>query len=315
MSDHIIFKKRFYKSIFVGSAVACTLLLWKTYLTSHRVKAKERPSTPLEELNKIFTEQYTKAANNYWNSAIKNGFIIKEKFRSISLFHNGTESEAQNSIPEMYHELKMFAHIPLATYFLIKNSSNLADDVLTNYLYQLNNLKAPDSFGLEVNQTIDRIISESKNILGKETGEKGSVDSKMLKNFCQNLNKDLSTLLNMAATAHLNRLHEIVQHWKEQYNFNPQDPSVKVLLIGPRSNRDKNLQTTYFERLLNDKERERIVYIEELFKDEEKAQLIFSKWFLDEELSATFFDNNRRMHSDLLMTEDAQQRINKLFST
>lgn len=134
----------------------------------------------------------------------------------------------------------------------------------------------------------------------------------MVIDFYRRLENDLAVLLDEAAIAHLNELHKIIQVWKNEYVFDPREPSFKVLLIGPRSNREKNLQTTYFERLLNDKERRRIIYTEELFQDVPKAKSIFSKWLLDEEISDTFFNDRTRMHCDLLMTERAQQRINEL---
>ncbi|CAF1189750.1 unnamed protein product [Adineta steineri] len=141
--------------------------------------------------------------------------------------------------------------------------------------------------------------------------KRGSVDRVMLTNFCRSLTNDLSILLDAAAIAQLNQMHEVIQGWMREYNFDPQDPSVKVLLAGPRPARENCIQTTYFERLLGDERKRNIIYIEELY-GEEKSKSIFARWFLDEELSVSFYNDKDRMHRDLLTSEYVKQQINQL---
>lgn len=273
----------------------------------------EPAPSSIEELNKEFRKQYEVAWKKTWDSARTNGTVILEKFSNVTLLQQGVKHQTENTLPSIYHDLKNISHIPLTIYLFIQNSSAVTDETLQHYWQHLINLQIPDAFDQEERRSAEHIISESRNILQQEMHQRGSIDPTMLTNFCQNLADDLSVLLNAGAIAHLNQLHKIIQDWTTQYNFNPQDPSVKVLLIGPRSNRDSNLQTAYFQRLLNDEERQRIIYTEELFRNVSLAESIFSRWFLDEEISSTFFNDRIRMHRDLLMTERAQQRINELF--
>jgi hypothetical protein len=308
-----VFKNLFRKPIFIASAAVCALLVASTYfMRRSRKVALQLPLTSLQELNEEFKRQYKNAADNFWNSQIGNGSVIMEKFSSITLFHKGAKYSIPNSIPPIYHDLKSFAHIPLTIYLLFKNSSTVTDDTLKKYLQHLNNLKVPDSIQSKEKDSVDRIVSESQKLLQKEMDKKGSVDLQVLTDFCRSLAKDLDVLLNAAATAHLNKIHEIIQGWTNEHNFDRKDPLVKVLLIGPRSNRQNNLQTTYFERLLDDEQRRHIVYTEELFGKEEQAQSIFSKWFLDEELSTIFFNDQDRMHSELLMNDSVKKQIHEL---
>lgn len=156
------------------------------------------------------------------------------------------------------------------------------------------------------------IISESKDLLRKVMNNKDSVDRNELTHFCQKLANHFPVLLDAAAIAHLNMMHDIVQDWINEHNIDRQDPSLKVLLIGPRTARQNSLQSTYFERLLGVERKRNIACIEEFFANETKAISIFSTWFFDEELSITFFNDQDQMHRDLLLSDNAYQRIEQL---
>ena len=74
------------------------------------------------------------------------------------------------------------------------------------------------------------------------------MSKKELEEFCQGLQNDLTVLFEAATIAQLNVMHEILQEWLEKNEVDPQ--SLKVVIIGPRTARQNNLQTTDFERLL-----------------------------------------------------------------
>ncbi|CAF1434471.1 unnamed protein product [Adineta ricciae] len=274
--------------------------------------SEQKHLTPLEELNEEFKRQYKQTWMNFWDSTIENNSVIVEKFSTITLFHKGDEYPGEKSIPPVYHDLKGIAHIPLTIYLLIKNSSYLTDDSLDKYWKGLNTLEIPNSLQPAEKESAIRIITASKVLLGEEMNQKGSLNLQKVKDFCRSLTGDLDVLLDAAAIVHVKNLHTIIQSWIKDHNFDPRDPSVKVLLIGPRSNRRNNLQTTYFQGLLDDPQGRRIVYTEELFADVPKAKSIFSRWFVDEEISDYFYNDQDRMHRELLMNERVQKQINDL---
>ncbi|CAF4068873.1 unnamed protein product [Rotaria sordida] len=80
----------------------------------------------------------------------------------------------------------------------------------------------------------------------------------MLTHFCRSLANDLSVLLEAAAITQLNEMDEIIQGWMDEHCIDRRDPKLKILLIGPRTGRQNNLQSTYFERLLGSERRRNI---------------------------------------------------------
>ncbi|CAF1220922.1 unnamed protein product [Adineta steineri] len=310
MSYKILFKEVFDKRILIGSAVVVAVV-GAGYM-AHRKRQAQPVLTPLKKLNEEFKLQYEKAWKTFWRSETEKGSVIVGKPSSLTLFHKKNRSPICKVIPPIYHDLKCVAHIPLVIRILFNNdSSTLTNDTLEQFWQYLNDLQIPESIQSKEKVSADRILSESKKFLRKEMDKRGSVDPVILTNFCRSLTNDLSILLDAAAIAQLNQMHEVIKGWMSEYKFDPQDPSVKVLLAGPRAARENCIQTTYFERLLGDERKRNIIYIEELY-EEEKIKSIFARWFLDEELSVSFYNDKDRMHRDLLTSEYVKQQIDQL---
>ncbi|CAF4655308.1 unnamed protein product, partial [Rotaria sp. Silwood1] len=117
----------------------------------------------------------------------------------------------------------------------------------------------------------------------------------------------LTTENDAAAIASLNSMHRAVQNWMNEHNINRHDSSIKVIVIGARAARQNHLDATYFEYLLGANQKRNIFYVEEIYNDEKKIISMFSSWYLEEQLSNILFDDNNRMHSDLLMTDNVRQ--------
>jgi len=310
-------EKLFYILLCVGSLVGCIALgTYWIYRESRTVTVKiSQPSlTSLQELNKEFHRQYSKARDNVWHSETEHGSIIIVNGSSLTLIHRGSRHSVHTAIPQVYDDLKSIAHIPLTTYLLLlnNNSSTLTDDTLEQYWQHLNNLEIPDSIDLNEQPSVKRIIDASQRLLQKQINNKGSIDRNQLIQFCRDLVGDLVPLFNAAAIAQLNKMHEIVQGWINEHNIDRQDSSFKVILIGARTARQNNIQATYFERLLGVERQKHIAYIEEIFNNELRVFSIFSTWFLDEQIGVTFFNDQDRMHRDLLMNDHVHQYIEQL---
>jgi hypothetical protein len=280
MFSQVVSEQLFYILLYVGILANCIVL--STYFIRRWLRKRQPPLTPLQELNKEFRRQYIEARNNFWRSQTENNSVIIGNGSSLTLIHKGTRYPVLKAIPQVYHDLKSIAHIPLTIYILKNNSSISIDDILKQYMQHLNNLQVPDSIDLSERPFVERIITNSKNFSQKNINKTGPIDNDELTKFCRNLTTDLKVLLNAAAIAQLNTMHKIVQDWITEYKIDVQDSSFKVLLIGARTARQNNLQTVYFEHLLGVQRSRHIAYIEELFDNELKATSIFSTWFFDE---------------------------------
>ncbi|CAF1275908.1 unnamed protein product [Rotaria sordida] len=306
-----MFEKFSYILLFIQSIIACNAI--DTYSiveqTGATVTTTPQPLlTSLEELNKEFRRHYRNALDDYWRLTSENGTVFIRNGGSLTFIHKGIRYPTIKTIPQIFHQLKTIAHIPITVYLLCNNLPTVSDDTLEQYWKQLNNLQLPDSIGSE-RQSALRIIHESRTFIRQKINNKMSVDQKSLTTYIQHIWNDSSALIDAAAIANLNSTHHIIQKWLNEHNINRHDPSIKVIVIGPQSARQNNFDTTYFEYLLGDDQKQNVFYIEEIYNDENKVISIFSNWFLQEQLSNIFFNDNNRMHSDLLMTDNVRQHM------
>lgn len=74
------------------------------------------------------------ARTNFWQLATENGTVVIGSGSSLSLIHRGTHYPTRKAIPQVYHDLKSIAHIPLAIYILlINNFSGSTNEALEQY--------------------------------------------------------------------------------------------------------------------------------------------------------------------------------------
>ncbi|CAF2976059.1 unnamed protein product [Rotaria sp. Silwood2] len=269
--------------------------------------------TSLEELNKQFLRHYRKARDDFWRLTTENGTVFIRNGSSLTLIHRGIRYPTIKTIPQIFHQLKSIAHIPLTVYLLCNELPIVSDDILEQFWKQLNNIQLPDLIGSE-RQSALRVIYESRIIIRQKIDNRTSVDQKRLTAYSRHISNDLISLIDAGAIASLNSTHRIIQNWLKEHNINRHDPSIKVIVIGPRAARQNNIDATYFEHFLGEGKKRNIFYIEEIYNDEKKITSIFSAWYLEEQISITFFNDNNRMHNDLLMTDNVRQyMIEQLF--
>src|SRR5262249_7626387 len=111
-----------------------------------------------------------------------------------------------------------------------------------------------------------------------------------------------------AAKSQIDGLHRQMTAWRAE--LPPEEwKSLKVVVTGGQMPRAGNLAVQYFAWLLGEQgEGKRIVYAESIF-DETKALNLLGTHRLDADVGAAFFNDDRRMHRDLL--SDAATEILK----
>ena len=62
-------------------------------------------TTSLQDLNKEFREQYTKARDALWQSVTKNGSVIIARGSSLNLIDHVLSTVVAKAIPQVYHDL------------------------------------------------------------------------------------------------------------------------------------------------------------------------------------------------------------------
>ncbi|CAF0889378.1 unnamed protein product [Rotaria sp. Silwood1] len=262
--------------------------------------------TSLTELNKEFHRHYIQARDDLWRLTTENGTVFIRNGSSLTFIHRGIRYPTIKTIPQIFHQLKSIAHIPITVLLLCNKWPSLSDDTLEQYWKQLNNLQLPDSIGSE-RQSALRIIHESQILIRQKLNNRMAVNQGHLTAYTRDILNDLFVLLDAAAIASLNSMHRAVQNWMNEHNINRHDSSIKVIVIGARAARQNHLDATYFEYLLGANQKRNIFYVEEIYNDEKKIISMFSSWYLEEQLSNILFDDNNRMHSDLLMTDNVRQ--------
>src|SRR5262249_23698126 len=102
-----------------------------------------------------------------------------------------------------------------------------------------------------------------------------------------------------AARAQLDTTHQQMTKWRGQLSAD-EWKALHVVIIGSPMPRKGNLAVQYFSRLLGEKgEGLRIVYAESLW-DESKALNLLAVSLVDSNMAVDFFNDEMRMHIDLL---------------
>src|SRR5262249_33193937 len=102
-----------------------------------------------------------------------------------------------------------------------------------------------------------------------------------------------------AAAAQIDGTHKQMTAWKAELSAD-EWKRLKIVVMGSAMPRRENLAVQYFAWLLGENgEGKRIVYSESVW-DEQKALGLLATSQIDGDIGAAFFEDDRRMHRDLL---------------
>ena len=262
----------------LGGLVALTLVIGMRFPAVPQVpdptgKAVQT-ADPLLNLNNASRIFYTLAKQQ---TLAKSGPVMIVVGDDLVL-RKGEKRTQAKVIPEIYHTLKTFDHIPLALNIALTahaGETPLGEDFL-NELRDYRGLfpaagERIDRVGLDAEQRARQktIIAACAQLVDSVLDKRQCLPAERMA-FTRKMTPLLMANTSAAARAALDSLHHQVSEWKGQ--LTPQDWSdLTVLVIGPQLPRKDNLAVQYFARLLGQPgEGKRLIYAEGL-GDEPRA--------------------------------------------
>ncbi len=292
-------------------------------------------ASQLEQSNQNFRQVYKDAKA----AALKKvGPIIIAKGDFLVLYYQAQRTEVKY-IPKIYHQLKVVDHITLMLYVLL--STYEKETAFTpNQIRELEGIKhGIDKIKTSLQNTaMDPALVEMQEKSLVSTAnyiDQLLVQKKIIQIQNDSFFRDIAPMLlenaSEAAYFQLDALHEQVQTWKKQI---PTDEwnRLAAIIMGPSMPRIGEVTMQYFSRLTGkpleimrtnyswinsvkypiddnqpSKRGRRIVYAENISSETDALDLLATH-IIDEEIGSAFFDDEMRMHCDLL-SEAASKRL------
>ncbi len=223
------------------------------------------------------------------------------------VLRKGEKRTQARVIPEIYHTLKAFDHIPLALDVALAahaSETPLGEDFL-NELREYRGLfpaagERIDKAGLDAEQRARQkaIIAACAQFVDTVLDKRQCSPAERIA-FTRKMTPLLMANASAAARAALDSLHQQVCEWKRQ--LTPREwNELTVLIIGRQLPRQDNLAVQYFARLLGQPgESKRLIYAEGL-GDEPRALDLLATHLVDTQVGIDFFNDPNRMARDLL---------------
>lgn len=273
--------------------------------------AEPAGADPLAVLNASFREQY---AVERQRSLVESGPILLLMGDTLTLLQAGEREQADIS-PEEYRNLKAIDHAALGADLhlsrLTGREMTAADrERIARYRQQVQSaydaLDAYDFSTAGVEQQT-RILTLTLAVLDDALNAT-TFPAGRLQQFTRELGPLLLQNADAAARLQIDAIHAQVQTWRAR--LSQEDWSrLRAIVVGSQLPRRGALGVQYFARLLGEPgEGRRIIYAEALF-DEERALRLAGTHLLDREIGIAFFNDDERMHRDLLA--DAAERYLK----
>lgn len=231
--------------------------------------------------------------------------VILHQGDSVVLFHGARRIEI-DYMPRLYHELKTFAHVPLALYVMThpRGYGQLGEERLVE-LRRFRELVvaaraeiAKRGFTATQRERQEKLVSQSLAFLDGQLAER-SVNREQLADFTRAVGPLQLANADDAARAQLEALHTQVMAWKKELPA-ADWKHLRVVVMGSHTPRRGNLAMQYFARILGDPvDDRRLIYAEGL-GDEKRALDLLGTCVLDTGVGASFFGDELRMHRDLL---------------
>jgi hypothetical protein len=264
--------------------------------------ASEKPADPLVALNQGFRAAYQRGRAEALAQA---GPVILVEGDDLVLLHDG-KRETASYMPATYHHLKAVSHVPLALYVQLApfGEGPLSDGRLAELRSYRGLVQAAQGsldgrgFSAAVLERQRKILTESLTFLDGVL-ERGRASRGDLTAFARKMAPLLAADAEEAARLQIDALHAQTSAWRRQLGTDDWK-RLHVVVVGSAMPRRGNLAVQYYARLLGEPgEGRRLIYAEALW-DEVKARDLLGTHLLDTDIGAAFFDDDQRMHRDLL---------------
>lgn len=262
--------------------------------------ADPAPADPLVRLNDASRAIYAQARQTTLD---KTRPVVLLEGDNLVLLRQGKRTEVK-AIPELYHQLKTIAHIPLALYAFTVAEGELGEQRASE-LKKYRALIASAAKDLPKRGLPEAVLARQPKIIEPSLAfidallESKKVRRDQALKYIQSVKPAVLENMYDAAKSELDGLHQQMTAWKAE--LKPEEwQGLRIVIMGAALPRKGNLAVQYFARLLGEPgESFRIVYAEALF-DEERALRLLGTSELDKGVAIAFFDEPTRMHRDLL---------------
>lgn len=226
--------------------------------------------------------------------------------------------EVVSYLPPLFHELKAYAHVPLAAYLASGLNGSAELTKLADRMNELSEELKKRDYPPEVKARQKKLLDETAAFLEvcRKTwsDKKPQVDDKMRHEFAAKLRTPIAENVKETAKIQIDALDAQMSKWRKSTMTEAEWKQLRVIVVGSAMPRVKNLAVQYFAWLLNepvdDRLSKRIIYAEGLF-DESKALNLLGTHIVDEDIGRAFFQEKTRMRRDLL-GDDAEAILEKM---
>jgi len=263
----------------------------------------QAPADPLLSLNDTSRMLYSLARQKALASSGPVLIMVGDDL----VLRNGQKRMQARVVPEIFHTLKAFSHIPMALDVYLaahEGECPLPEDVLQDLRGYRELFPAAGkrivTAGFDTKQQgrQKEILERSTTFLDEVLESRQCTQARRV-SFTRMMTPLVMANVTDAAKAAIDMLHRQVLMWKSQMSAQEWS-AVCVLVIGRQLPRKENLAVQYFAWLLRTSgENERIIYAEGL-ADEPRALDLLATHRVDTGIGRDFFDDSMRMKRDLL---------------
>jgi hypothetical protein len=255
----------------------------------------------LTALNNAFRAAYADAKSRVLESSGPTLIVNGDTF---ALLRHGQRVEANVGAP-IYDPVKTIAHIPLAIYVTLTPRDGAVDDDRLKTLAGLRELIPPAEASLDAVKLSAATLARQKRIVAVSLAFLDDVTRRrrfarpLLLAFTHRMAPLVMENVTEATRAQLDATHARVSAWRRDLSREEWN-QLHVVIVGPHMPRENLVVTQYFLRLLHEpREGRRVVYAESLWEEPQALDLLGTH-LLDGSVGEAFFDDDMRMHRDLL---------------
>jgi hypothetical protein len=282
--------------------------------------AEPRPEPDaIESLNNAARESYASARAR---AVARQEPVLFVRFDELFLYWNGehtTGRSGPNKVSPRLHRLKAISHaVSLGAYPALYDCAQALEGGHEGWQKkkaELEGLKQKiaaargklDEVMFEAAEKArqERILSTTERYLGEVVASGNCPSQDSLRGFVRGLRSDLAANTTATARLYLDHLHRETQALLALVPERERS-KLTVLIAGTQLPRAQNAATQYYARLLGVRgEGPRLIYAEQIFAPDQALKLLGAHR-LDREIAIAFFDEEWRMHRDLLADDAAE---------
>jgi hypothetical protein len=268
-----------------------------------------RADDPLVVLNNASRAAYRHAKEA---ALARSGPVILVEGDTLVL-RRGSERTEVRFLPEVFHALKAFAHIPLAVDVMLRpvddgggntpDRPGRLDDRLLDEMRSYRARVVDARLGKlrlsgEQARRQERIIVATLTLIDAVLESRACTREQRVA-YARSMAPLLLANIDEAARAEIDALHRLVGSWKQPMPAEEWQ-RLTVVVLGRQTPRKDNIASQYFARLLGETgEGRRILYAEGLFEEAQALDLLATR-LVDGQAAVDFFVDPERMYRDVL---------------